>query len=662
MKLITLTLNNYQSLKEFTMSPNGKSVTISGPNGSGKSTIASSISWLLTGKSADGGKNYSPKPLDADGNEIHHLVTSAECVLDDGNGGTLTLKKELHENWKRKKSGAEEFAGNTVDSYINGEPTTDTMYKKTLAGYFTPDESMMLSIPSYFAEELGWEERRRILLSISGGITDAEVIASDDALKSVPAIFKKTMATDATEALQRLQRNEKDLKNDKADMLPRIDEASRSIPDTTGFDRDAIEKALQDEERTRQSLAEKKVSLSKSDKVNAIRKRISDLENVRISKKADYLLKGADLNRDTEDRITELMKKSTLLRSDIRRMESSLEDMNGNVEDLRAKKDRKLEEYKKLDTALSSIGKADTVDTICPVCHQRLPESMIAEKKAELSLHLETEKNRIKAEMNKVIANGRELKAEIEELETRIAETEESLSRSRADLEETDKAKKKAESEIRTLPSFDDLEDVKAIDDEINRLRSSLTDESASESEAVSAIDDEIGQSDIRSRVLQGKLYLLDAKVVQENRVKELQQNLDEMEKKLTETACDIRTLQLFIRKRAEMLDNRIASLFDGVRFRLTEVLINGTIRECCEPIVKAHNGWIPYSQASNAERINGGIEIIRVLSTALKKSMPIVIDNAESVISLREPDGLQLIALRVEDTATGGLEEKSAD
>ena len=122
-------------------------------------------------------------------------------------------------------------------------------------------------------------------------------------------------------------------------------------------------------------------------------------------------------------------------------------------------------------------------------------------------------------------------------------------------------------------------------------------------------------------------------------------------------TAGSIRLLQLFIRKRAEMLDDRISSMFHGVRFRLTEVLINGSIRECCEPIVKARNGWIPYTQASNAERINGGIEIIRVLSAALDKRMPVIIDNAESVIDMETPDRMQLIRLYVKDTISGGLE-----
>ena len=81
MRLLQLSLTNYQGIPQLVIKPMGRSMTISGPNGSGKSTIASALSWLLTGKSASGEKGYSPKPLDADGNEIHHLTTSAEAVF-----------------------------------------------------------------------------------------------------------------------------------------------------------------------------------------------------------------------------------------------------------------------------------------------------------------------------------------------------------------------------------------------------------------------------------------------------------------------------------------------------------------------------------------------------------------------------------------------------
>ena len=79
--------------------------------------------------------------------------------------------------------------------------------------------------------------------------------------------------------------------------------------------------------------------------------------------------------------------------------------------------------------------------------------------------------------------------------------------------------------------------------------------------------------------------------------------------------------------------------------------------RECCEPLVRSASGWIPYTQASNAEKIKGGLEIIRMLSGNLGKEMPVIIDNAESVIDYGEEGGMQLIRLYVKDTMTGSLE-----
>ena len=129
------------------------------------------------------------------------------------------------------------------------------------------------------------------------------------------------------------------------------------------------------------------------------------------------------------------------------------------------------------------------------------------------------------------------------------------------------------------------------------------------------------------------------------------------MAEEIKETLIEIKLVQLFIQTRARMLDEKISSMFNGVRFRLTEVLINGSIRECCEPIVKSKNGWMPYTQASTAERIRGGLEIIRVLSNALDKEMPVVIDNAEAVLEFGNMGTMQLIKLYVKDTMSGELE-----
>ena len=60
-------------------------------------------------------------------------------------------------------------------------------------------------------------------------------------------------------------------------------------------------------------------------------------------------------------------------------------------------------------------------------------------------------------------------------------------------------------------------------------------------------------------------------------------------------------------------------------------------------------NGLIPFAYANNAARINAGLDIIKVLSEHYKMSMPVFVDNAESVTSLNS-EGLQVVRLVVSD------------
>lgn len=45
----------------------------------------------------------------------------------------------------------------------------------------------------------------------------------------------------------------------------------------------------------------------------------------------------------------------------------------------------------------------------------------------------------------------------------------------------------------------------------------------------------------------------------------------------------------------------------------------------------------VPFAFANNAARINAGLEIIDVLSRAWNVSLPVFIDNAESVTKIRK-------------------------
>jgi hypothetical protein len=102
-----------------------------------------------------------------------------------------------------------------------------------------------------------------------------------------------------------------------------------------------------------------------------------------------------------------------------------------------------------------------------------------------------------------------------------------------------------------------------------------------------------------------------------------------------------------FIRAKVRMLDEKINSRFDQVRFKLFDQQINGGISEVCEALINTNGMWVPYSDANNAGKINSGIQIINVLSEHYGFNGIIWIDNSESINRLHNTDS-QVIQLAV--------------
>ena len=113
MRLISLTLKNFQGVKDLTITPNGKDFAVYGDNGTGKTTIFNAFTWLLFGKPSTGAKNFTPKTKTAEG-EVHGLDHTASAVLEHG-GKRISLTKTYREIYKKKRGSIrEEFDGHTT--------------------------------------------------------------------------------------------------------------------------------------------------------------------------------------------------------------------------------------------------------------------------------------------------------------------------------------------------------------------------------------------------------------------------------------------------------------------------------------------------------------------------------------------------------------------
>jgi len=85
------------------------------------------------------------------------------------------------------------------------------------------------------------------------------------------------------------------------------------------------------------------------------------------------------------------------------------------------------------------------------------------------------------------------------------------------------------------------------------------------------------------------------------------------------------------------MLEDSINNRFETVKFKLFDVLNDGTEKEVCKTLVNTNGVWVEFDGANNGGKINAGLSIIQMLSEFYGVTCPIFVDNAESVTGFVE-------------------------
>lgn len=153
---------------------------------------------------------------------------------------------------------------------------------------------------------------------------------------------------------------------------------------------------------------------------------------------------------------------------------------------------------------------------------------------------------------------------------------------------------------------------------------------------------------------LQARLYEVNSTIAKasmnveiDERIGQLQEEQKEIGQKVADQEQILYLLEEFIRFKLDKVSESINSHFKTVNFKLFEMQLNGGMKDCCECTV---NG-VPYSTLNSGHRIVAGLDIIRSLSELYGVSVPIFVDNAESLNEFNVPDmDAQLILLSVSE------------
>ena len=126
-----------------------------------------------------------------------------------------------------------------------------------------------------------------------------------------------------------------------------------------------------------------------------------------------------------------------------------------------------------------------------------------------------------------------------------------------------------------------------------------------------------------------------------DDRIETLRDEQKEIGQKVADQEQMLYLLEEFIRFKLNKVSESINSHFKTVNFKLFEMQLNGGMKDCCECTV---NG-VGYSDLNNGHKILAGLDIIRSLGELYGMSVPIFVDNAESLTSNYTSDS-QLVLL----------------
>lgn len=620
--LISLVLENFKGIQNFEFVPDGKNTAVFGTNASGKTTLADAYYWLLFGKDSTGSANFDVKTIGTSG-----LDYGVEGVIEV-DGEKHTLKRVLNEKWERRRGDTEKkLKGNTTTYSIDGVPVKEKDFKAFIENSLVSDKTyQMLTDPDYFAGKLDWKSRRNQLIEWFADVSDSDIISAHPNLKPLEQILDGKKIEDSQKCIQAHRKKI----NDILQAIPnRIDEQQRNITAISslisGDEQQRIDELLKEK-----SQLETQITTAGTDeRLSNAKAKVAEVKLEIINAKAEYLSKTS-----IED--------NTKALESLRRARLSAEHEFGFLSQEKYRYDIQLENIAKQGMKYNEDFKRISAeqyqgDNICPCCGQLMPEDKIQSAITEFNLKKSARLEEIKTACQKLKAERAELKKKLEAVISNIELAQDKIKGLNDSIERAEKSvsnaipfEKTEEYERLSMKLLDANEEM-----EVAEIQTDFTETKAK----VADIEKEIAR-------LRGILANQSSISMYEKRIEELKQQEKEYGLMMAKSENDLMLIEEFIKAKCAEVERLINSHFGTVKWKLFDLQVNGGVSECCEATVYG----VDYSTNLNsASKINAGLDIINAVSGVMNISVPIWIDNAESIVDFI-PTNSQTIRLIVSE------------
>lgn len=607
MKLTQLNLQNFKGIEfgDFRFTNN---TIIRGDNATGKTTVFDALCWLLFGKDSLDRADFQIKTL-KNGEPVHNVNHMVQAAFDNEDGTGFTLKRIYREKYSNPRGGEVKLTGHTTDYFINDVPSKEKEYKAFINNMINEDVFKLITNPLFFNEQYTWQNRRKLLLEMCGDVDDASVINSKDELKRLTELLNGR----SVDEQRKIIASKKTAINKELDMIPvRIDEAVNCKPTPLEAEQKlkddiaTIETAIKQLEEDKSVIVNGLDGAERTAKIREVKRKLAD-------RKSQLMNEHTDKERRLEHEYKLSIVQLQMAESERDRYKDREYELDTQIKQEEARID-------KLQAEFDTFNKQEFDDENCPTCGQPYP----AEKRAELEAMFNIQKATNLEEWQKLIDSAKALRQNYIEQKEIMQVKADGMSSQIEELSNNKDMKQKAMNEVGEVDLDNDVQ--------VNDLKAELfmleLDEDNTSDDQLKRIDSELSELADKRSTLQTELTKYDVIRDITKRINELEQEQQRLinEKNLVDETAFL--LDEFVKAKVEMLEDTINKHFTITTFKMANVLVNGSVEDCCETMVDG----VPYRSLNNAARINAGIDIINALTKFYKVNAPVFIDNAEAV------------------------------
>ncbi len=635
-KLLKLYVENFRGIKNFVLTPDGRSATVQGGNGTGKSTLMAAYLWLLTGKDAQGSDNYNVFPLGTDGNRLSGCSPTVTATLSMPDGHTLILQRSICERWTKRRGSAEtEYNGDETRYFIDEVPVSAGEYSSAIFGVFPEKLLPLLLNAVWFSEQTkDYKERRRLLLEQFGSLQPADVFTANPELSDLESM----LGTHSVDEFSRICTERRKRYKDSLSALPaRIDENRKQLHPVSDARAVKNERSklnveiakLQYEIEHTTADAVQRHNQQELEKVQQYLEMIPNKRRVlESSSNAGWL---EEHNRRIDDAARG--KQNAMCR--VETLAAELRSLNRERDLLAAERDRLRVEWVEVNRTVPDIAQT------CPTCGQALPAELVQEAQENFNVS--------KSErLSDIAAKGAKAAQDVEKMEKKSA-------RLREDLDTCERAAKAATAAydmviaekppVTQMGLFAELDaEEKELKARAEELRQAIQASAQAAEQVVQEKRQKLADMQAQSDAMTSRLAEIERNAALETRIHELEAEQRDTLHQLEEAERGLSMCEEYTRTLVTLLTERVNKHFPTVRFKLFEQQKNGGLREVCEAMVDG----VPYGALNTASKMQANVEIVQAFSRAADISLPLFLDNRESVTDLTLPDEMQVINLNV--------------